>query len=102
MSRREQTAKSKVSVATIKPAFKVVTEEETKFDIPFISIARFDLADGGVSLRDVYNKAKEFGLKLRLNEQMHLDPNGEWSLVGMQSVIDLAAGDLNLSDVLPF
>lgn len=76
-----------------KPAF-TVSPEEVGTDLVMVSNADLGFKDGA-KLEDTYARALELGLELCPNEvgpQLRLQyinqPNGEWLLVAMESIVD--------------
>lgn len=80
-----------------KPAFKVAAEK-IEVDLVKVTVAELGFKDG--ARRDqIYERAKEIGLELcpdevgpQLRLQYRDQPNNEWILVGMESILDSGGG----------
>ena len=86
-----------------KPSFKAATKE-TEVDLVKVIVAELGFEQG--ARRDqIYERAKDLGLELcppevgpQLRLQYRDQPNNEWILVGMESILD-SGGDLRVFDV---
>ncbi len=85
------------------PAF-TASAEEVEVNLVLVSVAELGFKDGATR-RDIYARAKEFGLELcpaevgpQLRFQYKDQPKGEWLLIGMEPITG-SDGSLNVFSV---